>query len=221
MFSDYTNDMAQREPTRRRYRFAAATVVALVAVSLIAPAASAKPAEDKLDKAHSAVAIGLEKAKGLANEHAAEAPGQEHRAQGLARAKAAVTAAAERKAARDEAKGERDKPGRGLGRGHADDVHTILARGGSPSDLPSHSDSVHKLAAAYEKVKADHPGQGNGPTEKADDESQDSDSDAIDASDADSDGSDHDDDDDDASDHDDHDDDHDHDGDHDGDDHDD
>jgi hypothetical protein len=193
--------MAQREPTRRRYRFAAATVVALVAVSLIAPAASAKPAEDKLEKAHSGLAIGLEKAKGLANEHAAEAPGQEHRAQGLARAEAAVAEAAQRKAARDEAKGDGNKPGRGLGRGHADDVHTILALGGSPSELPSHSDSVHDLAEAYEKVKADHPGQGNGPTEKGDDDEADdsgdndaSDNDATDATDA-TDNSDHDDDD--------------------------
>ncbi len=164
--------MAQREFTRRRYRFAAATVVALVAVSLIAPAASAKPAEDKLEKARSAVAIGLEKAKGLANEHAAEAPGQEHRAQGLARAEAAVTAAAERKAARDTAKGEGEKPGRGLGRGHAAEVHAvhaILAAGGSPPVMPPHGASVRDLAQAYKTVKADHPGQGNGPTEKGDD----------------------------------------------------
>ncbi len=195
--------MAQREPTRRRYRFAAATVVALVAVSLIAPAASAKPAEDKLEKARSAVAIGQAKAKGLANEHAAEAPGQEHRAQGLARAEAAVTAAAERKAARDEAKGDGDKPGRGLGRGHADDVHAmLLTPDGSPSELPSHSISVHDFAEAYKKVKADHPGQGNGPTEKGDDvdegeDSSDTDSDATDASDHDDDSDDDQDDDDD------------------------
>lgn len=162
--------MTQTEHTKRRYRFAAATVVALVATSLIAPAASAQPSDDKLERARSAVTIGQEKARGLASEHAAEAPGQKHRAQGLERAGAAIAAAAERRAARDAAKGDGEMPGRGLGRGHADEVHTILLAGGSPSELPSHRESVRTLAQAFKEVKANHPGQGQGRTEKGDDD---------------------------------------------------
>lgn len=167
--------MAQREHTKGRYRFTATTVVALFAMSLTAPAAIAKPSEDKLERARSAVAIGQENAKGLANEHAADAPGQEHRAQGLERAQAAILEAAVRKAARDAAKGDGDKPGRGLGRGHADEVHAMLLAGGSPSEMPPHGESVRSLADAYKKVKANHPGQGNGRTERGDggDESED------------------------------------------------
>jgi RNA polymerase sigma factor (sigma-70 family) len=52
--------------------------------------------------------------------------------------------------------------GRALGRGHSDAVHAILAADGSPSELPPHSEAVSALASAYEKVKANHPGQGEG-----------------------------------------------------------
>jgi hypothetical protein len=115
------------------------------------------------------VTIGQGKAKGLANGHGTEAPGQENRARGLERAEAAIAAAAERKAARDAAKAE-GEPGRGLGRGHADAVHGILLAGGSPSELPSHGEMVSGLARAFEKVKADHPGQGKGRTETGGDD---------------------------------------------------
>ncbi len=97
----------------RRHRFAVVTVAALLGTALIAPAASAKPPADKLERARSAVTTGQEKAKGLAKGHA-EAPGQENRARGLENAEKAITAAAERKAARDTAKAEGDKPGRAI-----------------------------------------------------------------------------------------------------------
>jgi hypothetical protein len=158
--------MAIRTQMNHRNRFAVVTVAALLGTSLIAPAASAKPPADKLEHARTAVAIGQEKAKG----HAAEAPGQENRARGMERAEAAIAAAAERKAARDAAKAEGDKPGRGLGRGHAVDVHAALLAGGSPSELPSHGETVSGLAHAFDKVKADHPGRGQGPTDKGGDD---------------------------------------------------
>ena len=165
--------MRQRHHTRSRYRLAAAAVAGLVVVSLIAPAAVAKPKDDALERARSAVGIGQEKAKANAKQRADEAPGQEHRAQGLERAEAAISKAAERKAARDAAKENGDKPGRGLGRGHADDVHDILLLGdGSPSELAAHGQSVQDLAHAYQKVKANHPGQGNGQTDKGDDDAE-------------------------------------------------
>jgi hypothetical protein len=150
----------------RRHRFAAVTVAALLGASLIAPAASAKPPADKLERARTAVTIGQEKAKG----HSAEAPGRQNRARGLERAEAAIAAAAERKAARDAAKAEGDKPGRGLGRGHAAEVHAILLANGSPSELPSHGETVSGLAHAFDKVKADHPGQGKGRTKTGGDD---------------------------------------------------
>ena len=163
--------MRQRHHTRPRYRLAAAAVAGLVAVSLVAPAAVAKPKDDVLERAHSAVGIGQEKAKANAKQRADEAPGQEHRAQGLERAEAAIAAAADRKAARDAAKENGDKPGRGLGRGHADDVHAILGDG-SPSQLDPHGQWVQDLAHAYQKVKANHPGQGNAKTDKGDDDTE-------------------------------------------------
>ncbi len=143
-------------------RFVALTATSLLAISLLAPAALATPGEDTLQRAREAVEIGREKAKGMAD----EAPGQENRARGLDKSRArgldraaeAIAAAAERKAARDEAKAEDDKPGRGLGRGHAAEVHAILLAGGSPSELPPHGETVRELAHAFEKVKADHPG---------------------------------------------------------------
>ena len=70
----------------------------------------------------------------------------------------------------------------------------MLLADGSPSELPSHSESVQALAEAYKAVKADHPGQGNGPTEKGDDDEGD-DSDSDDDDDDDHDDDDHDDDD--------------------------
>ena len=158
----------------RRHRFAVVTVAALLGTSLIVPSAIAKPPADKLERARSAVTTGQENAKGLAKGHA-EAPGQEDRARGLERAQKAITAAAERKAERDTAKPEGDKPGRGLGRGHAADVHEYLLAGHSPSELPSHSEAVSLMVHAFDKVKADHPGRGNGPTEKGGDDPDDED----------------------------------------------
>lgn len=38
----------------------------------------------------------------------------------------------------------------------------MLAAGGSPSDLAPHGEAVTLLAHAFDKVKADHPGQGQG-----------------------------------------------------------
>lgn len=137
-------------PTKR---LVALTATSLLAISLLAPAALATPGEETLQRAREAVEIGREKAKGMAD----EAPGQENRARGLDRAAEAIAAAAERKAARDEAKADGDKPGRGLGQGHAADVHAYLLEG-SPSELPPHGETVRGLAQAFEKVKADHPG---------------------------------------------------------------
>jgi hypothetical protein len=143
---------------------------AFLVMSLVVPAASATPSEDTLATARAAVTIGQGKAKGLANGHGAEAPGQENRARGLERAEEALAAAAERKAARDGAGADGEKPGRGLGRGHAAQVHTILFAGGSPSELPSHGETVSGLARAFDKVKADHPGRGQGPTNQGADD---------------------------------------------------
>jgi hypothetical protein len=148
---------------RRPVIIAAATLLVML---LVVPAASAVPSEDTLATARAAVTIGQEKAKG----HSAEAPGQQNRARGLERAEAAIAAAAERKAARDATGAEGEKPGRGLGRGHAAEVHAILLAGGSPSKLPSHGERVSGLAQAFDKVKADHPGRGQGPTNKGGDD---------------------------------------------------
>ena len=157
----------------RRHRFAIVAVAAMLGTALIAPAASAKPPADKLERARSAVTTGQEKAKGFAKGHA-EAPGQEDRVRGLERAEEAIADAADRKAARDTAKVAGDNPGRGLGRGHAADVHEYLLHDDySPSDLESHGEAVRLLAHAFDKVKADHPGRGNGPTEKGDDDAED------------------------------------------------
>jgi hypothetical protein len=169
----------------RRHRFAIVAVAAMLGTALIAPAAIAKPPADKLERARSAVATAQENAKGLAKGHA-EAPGQEDRARGLERAEKAIADAADRKTARDTAKAADDKPGRGLGRGHAADVHDLLA-GYSTSELLSHGEKVSGLAHAFDKVKADHPGRGNGPTEKGDDDPADEDEDEDDAEDEDED----------------------------------
>ena len=110
-------------------------------------------------------------------------PGKKTGPSGWKTPKKAITAAAERKAARDTAKAEGDKPGRGLGRGHAAEVHAYLLAGYSPSELPPHGEAVSGLVHAFDKVKADHPGRGNGPTEKGDDDPDDED-DAEDEDDA-------------------------------------
>lgn len=150
----------------RNRRSVIMTAAALLVISLIVPPASATPSEDTLATARAAVTIGQEKAKG----HSAEAPGQQNRARGLERAESAIAAAAERKAARDAAKAEGDKPGRGLGRGRAAEVHAILLAGGSPSELPSHGERVSGLARAFDKVKADHTGRGQGLTNEGGDD---------------------------------------------------
>ncbi len=138
----------------RTHRATLVTIASLVAVAVLAPAASATPPEHVLERARQAVQIGQEKAEGMSS----EAPGQENRARGLERAAEALAAAAERKAAR----GDGEHPGRGLGRGHAAEVHTMLLGGGSPSDLPPHGKKVSTLAKAFEKLKADRPGRGLG-----------------------------------------------------------
>jgi hypothetical protein len=138
----------------RTHRITLLTVASLFGMSVLAPAAVATPDETTLQRALEAVEIGKEKAKGMA----VDAPGQENRARGLERAAAAIAAAAERKAAREEATTAGDGPGRGLGRGHAADVHEILLGEGSPSDLPPHGETVRGLAHAFDTVKADHPG---------------------------------------------------------------
>lgn len=139
----------------RRHRLVLLTIVSIVGMSLAAPSAGATPSEDTLQRALAAVAIGQEKAQGMA----AEAPGQVNHARGLERAAEAIAAAIERKAARDEAAGVRgEQPGRGLGRGHSAEVHAILLAGGSPSDLPPHGEAVRELAHAFHEVKSDHPG---------------------------------------------------------------
>ena len=151
--------------TRRIVTLAA---TGILAVSALAPAAQATPSEDTLQRAREAVEIGREKAKGMAD----KAKGQENRARGLDRAAQALAAAAERQAARAEGNAGDDKPGRGVGRGHAAEVHAALLAGGSPSELPSHGKTVSGLAKAFEKVKADNPGLklGHGKSGKADDD---------------------------------------------------
>jgi len=147
-------------------------------MALAAPAVLASPPEHVLERARQAVAEGQEAAQGLAD---ADAPGQEHKAKGLENAARAIEAAATRKAERE----GREFPGQGkaLGRGQSDAVHAILAAGGSPSGLAgAHGVAVSDLARAFDKVKADHPGQGEGldrekPARGADDTDQEIESD--------------------------------------------
>lgn len=150
---------------KRTHGAALLTIAALVALAVLAPTASATPPDHVLERARAAVQIGQEKAKGLS----AEAPGQENRARGLERAAQALAAAAERKAAR----GEAEHPGRGLGRGHAAEVHAMLLAGGSPSDLPPHSEQVQALAEAFKALQADRPGRGLGRDKPKDGDSGD------------------------------------------------
>ena len=128
-----------------------------LAMALTTPAVFATPPENVLERARQAVAKGQQAANDLADVGAA---GSEQKAKGLENASAAIEAAVARKADREGI--EFPGNGRALGRGHSELVHEYLAAGMSPSELPSHSEAVSTLARAYEKVKADHPGQGEG-----------------------------------------------------------
>lgn len=140
----------------RKRRMILLTAGSVLAMSVLAPVAGATPPDHVLVRAREAVAIGQEKAMGMA----LEAPGQENRAKGLERAAVALAAAAERAAER--AEGATPGNGNAFGKGHAAEVHAILLAGGSPSDLPSHGEAVSGLAKAFGKVKGDHPGLGLG-----------------------------------------------------------
>jgi hypothetical protein len=126
-----------------------------LAMALAAPAVFATPPENVLERARQAVAKGQQAANDLAD---LGGVGSEQKAKGLENASAAIEAAVARQADRE----GREFPGNGkaLGRGHSELVHEYL--GLSPSELPSHGEAVSTLARAYEKVKADHPGQGEG-----------------------------------------------------------
>lgn len=141
----------------RTQRFAALGISWTLGMALAVPGVLASPPEHVLERARQAVAEGQEAARGLEN---ADAQGQDQKAKGLENAAIAIEAAATRKAEREGT----DFPGQGkaLGRGHADEVHSVLAAGGSPSSLASHGEAVRELAAAFDKVKADHPGLGKG-----------------------------------------------------------
>lgn len=133
-----------------------------LAMTVAAPAVLASPPDHVLERARQAVAEGGQAAKDLTD---ADAAGFEQKAKGLAKAGAALVAAAARKADRE----GKEFPGQGRahGRGHSDFVHEILADGGSPSDLAPHGETVSALAHAYGKLRADHPGRGQGlDTEK-------------------------------------------------------
>jgi hypothetical protein len=133
-----------------------ALAVALGAAAV--PAASASPPDHVLERARQAVADGQQAVEGLED---AGAAGDEQKAKGLENATAAIEAAAARKAEREGI--EFPGQGKALGRGHSELVHAILASGsGSPSDVAPHGEAVTALAQAFEKVKADHPGQGQG-----------------------------------------------------------
>lgn len=146
---------------KRLVIFGVSWVLAVVLVGFAAPAALASPPEDVLERARQAVAEGQEAAKEFADV-GADSDGQ--KAQGLERAGTAIEAAAARKAEREGT--EFPGKGRALGRGHAAEVHAILAAGGSPSTLEPHGQAVSTLAKAFERVKAEHPGQGEGLTKE-------------------------------------------------------
>ena len=100
----------------------------------------------------------------------------EEKATGLERAAQAIEAAVVRKVDREGI--EFPGKGRALGRGHSAAVHAILAAGGSPSEIPSHGETVSALAEAFKLIKADHPGRGLGltkekPLKGSDDDSDD------------------------------------------------
>lgn len=145
-----------RPPSLSRRLTLVGAVAAMVGTMLV-PAALAAPPADVLERAREGMALGQGAAQDLA------APGiDDEKLTGLARAEAAIAAAAERKAERT----DKEFPGKGraLGRGHSDAVHAILAEGGSPSDLPPHGQTVSAFARAYETLRADHPGRGEGLT---------------------------------------------------------
>jgi hypothetical protein len=143
--------------TKRIATFGISWALAVALVSLAVPAAFASPPDHVLERARQAVTEGQQAAKGL---EGAGAAGNEQKAKGLEKASAAIEAAAARRADREGT--EFPGNGKALGRGHSAAVHEILAAGGSPSDLPSHGEVVSALAQAFDKVKADHPGQGQG-----------------------------------------------------------
>ena len=140
-------------------RVAALALAGAVVMALIAPAALATPPDHVLDRAREAVAEGRQ-----AVEQIEEGPSTEEKATGLDRAAEAIEAAAARKADREAT--EFPGNGRALGRGHSAEVHAILAAGGSPSELPSHGETVSGMAKAFDKLKADHPGRGQGLTKE-------------------------------------------------------
>lgn len=143
-------------------RLALIGVVGTLVGLALAPVALAAPSPEVRDRVRQGVELGRVAAQGLL------APDEDQeKLTGLMRADAAVVAAAERRASREDK--EFRGNGRALGRGHSAAVHEILAAGGSPSELPPHGQTVKVLAQAYEDVRADHPGRGQGRTkDKAD-----------------------------------------------------
>lgn len=146
-----------------RRRLAGIAVAA--AVVMVTPSAGVAQTEDKatgLDRAREATAQGLERARGMAG----DAPGQVNRARGLDpdrargldRAAEAIERARDRADERARGNGQAEGQGKGrgnaFGRGHAEEVHRVLAGGGSPSELAGqHSDKVRTLVEAYNELK--------------------------------------------------------------------
>ena len=138
----------------RTQRVAALGMAWAVAFALAVPAALAAPPDHVLERARQAVEQGRWAAEDLEQADSAKA-------KGLERAAEAIQAAASRKADRE----GKEFPGNGraFGRGHSVAVHEMLAAGGSPSAVPPHGERVSGLAKAFERVKTDHPGRGEGP----------------------------------------------------------
>lgn len=142
-------------------RIAAMTLAAAVALAVAVPIASADPSPETLATARAAAEHGQNAAREFR-----QGPKDSDKAVGLERAAEALAKVAEKRmeqAAKHAEKAEGEKPGNGFGRGHAAEVHAILAAGGSPSELAPHGESVVALVKAYQQVKGeDHPGRGHG-----------------------------------------------------------
>ena len=139
-------------------RASAVTAAIVMTFAIAIPAAIAVPSPDTLANAVAAAEHGQSTARDLA-----KGPKDESKTTGLDRAAEALAKVAEKRAEKQAEKAGEEKPGNGFGRGHAAEVHAVLAAGGSPSELAPHGESVSELAKAYQQVKGDdHPGKGHG-----------------------------------------------------------
>ncbi len=129
----------------------AISIATALFVSSLALTVSADEHATGLDRAAEATIQGLEKSQDLA----AEAPGQDNRAQGLNNQGEKLTGRERAAQAIAVALGRANGNGNAFGRGHAFDIHQILVEGAIPEELiqANHGQQVRDMVHTFNELR--------------------------------------------------------------------